>query len=240
MLPAIDIPITLPFEVPVLLHPPLVHFAIVLPVIILLLEFINLFMRKRALSVVSLSFLTLLAIVLFGAFFTGKVDGTEAWSAMTSDAKEVLKEHKLIGTYLAYASLLLLFLKFLNLTKNATLKVLYMLILIGFVFATLYQGKEGGELVFKHGTNVEALAEMDEKAFDLQEELDELQEEFDELKAETEETESTEPEAKVETEQPTVEAEPVKEESTPVEVKSEVSEVIVKEIKSETEKIEEK
>jgi uncharacterized membrane protein len=101
MLPAIDIPITLPFELPVLLHPPIVHFAIVLPVVILLLEFVNLFMKKRAISVVSLSLLTLLVIVLFGAFFTGKVDGSEAWSGMTGDAKALLKEHKLLGTYLA-------------------------------------------------------------------------------------------------------------------------------------------
>ncbi len=187
MLPAIDIPITLPFELPVLLHPPLVHFAIVLPVVILLLELVNLFMRKRAVSVVSLSLLTLLVIILFGAFFTGKVDGSEAWSAMTGDAKEVLKEHKLLGIYLAYASLVLLFLKFLNVTKSGALKVLYMLALVGFVFATLHQGKEGGELVFKHGTNIAAMADLDEKAFDLQEELDELQEEYDELKEEMDE-----------------------------------------------------
>ena len=181
MLPAIDIPLTLPFDVPVLLHPPLVHFAIVLPVVILLLEFFNLFMRKRAVSVVSLSLLTLLVIVLFGAFFTGKTDGSEAWSAMSGDAKELLKEHKLLGTYMFYGSVVLLFLKFLNLTKSGVLKVLYMLALAGFVFVTLHQGKEGGELVFKHGTNVAAMADLDEKSFDLQEELDELQEEFDEL-----------------------------------------------------------
>jgi uncharacterized membrane protein len=185
-LPTINIPITLPFDIPVLLHPPLVHFAIVLPVVILLLEFANLFMRKRAISVVSLSLLTLLVIVLFGAFFTGKVDGSEAFSAMSADAKGVLKEHKLLGTYLAYGSLFLVLLKFLNLTKNATLKVLYMLVLVGFVLVTLHQGKEGGELVFEHGTNVAAVAELDEKAFDLQEEVDELNEELEELKAEKE------------------------------------------------------
>jgi uncharacterized membrane protein len=205
MLPAVDIPITLPFEVPVLLHPPLVHFAIVLPVIILILEFSNLFMKRRAVSVVSLSFLTLLIVVLAGAFFTGKADGSEAFDAMNSDAKEVLKEHKLLGTYLFYGSILLLVLKFLNLTKNATLKVLYMLVLAGFVFATLHQGKEGGELVFEFGTNVEALSKLDEKAFDLQEEVDELKEELKELKSEKEEKSASQ----VKTEEK--EQEPVKE-----------------------------
>ncbi len=205
MLPAVDIPITLPFEVPVLLHPPLVHFAVVLPVIILILEFSNLFMKRRAVSVVSLSFLTLLIVVLAGAFFTGKADGSDAFDAMSSDAKEVLKEHKLLGTYLFYGSILLLVLKFLNLTKNATLKVLYMLVLTGFVFATLHQGKEGGELVFEFGTNVEALSKLDEKAFDLQEEVDELKEELKELKSEKEEKSA--PQVKTEEK----EQEPVKE-----------------------------
>ena len=207
MLPAIDIPITLPFELPVLLHPPLVHFAIVLPVVILLLELVNLFMRKRAVSVVSLSLLTLLVIVLFGAFFTGKVDGSEAFDVMTGDAKELLKEHKILGTYLAYASLVLLFLKFLNVTKSGTLKLLYMLALMGFVFATLHQGKEGGELVFKHGTNVEALADMDDKAFDLQEELDELTEELDELKASAKEEKTEVPEVEEAEEEKALETE---------------------------------
>lgn len=206
MLPALDIPITLPFEVPVLLHPPLVHFAIVLPVVILLLEFVNLFMKKRAVSVVSLSFLTLLVVVLFGAFFTGKADGSEAFDALSGDAKELLKEHKLLGTYLVYGSIVLLLLKFLNLTKVGALRVLYMLALAGFVFFTLHQGKEGGELVYKHGTNVEALADMDEKAFDLEEELEEANEELAQLKAEVEASKAApavqEPEAKVETEQP--------------------------------------
>jgi len=187
MLPAINIPIELPFHVPALLHPPLVHFAIVLPVVILLLEFSNLFMKKRALSVISLSLLSVLVIVLFGAFFTGKADGSEAWSSMTGDTKELLKEHKLLGTYLFYGSLGLLLLKFLNLTKIGALKVLYILALAGFVFATLHQGKEGGELVFKHGTNVQALADMDEKAFDLQDELNDLQEEYDEMQEELDE-----------------------------------------------------
>ncbi len=198
MLPAINIPITLPFELPVLLHPPLVHFAIVLPVVILLLEFVNLFMKKRAVTVISLSLLILWVIVLFGAFFTGKVDGSEAFDAMSPDARELLKEHKLFGTYLALGSLILIVLKFLNLTKNATLKVLYMLVLAGFVFATLHQGKEGGELVFEHGTNVEALAEMDDKAFDLQEEVDELKEELEELKGESKEDKVQESEVKKE------------------------------------------
>jgi hypothetical protein len=42
-LPQITLPqIELPFDIPVLLHPPVDHFAIALPVVILLLELMNL------------------------------------------------------------------------------------------------------------------------------------------------------------------------------------------------------
>lgn len=182
-LPAIDIPLALPIEIPVMIHPPLVHFAIALPVIVLLLELVNVFIKKRAISVVSLSLLTLLIFVLLGAFFTGKADGKNAIELMSSDAKEVLKEHKLIGVYLVYASGILLLLKFLNLTKKGFFRALYILALIGFVAATMYQGKEGGELVFKHGTNVEALTVLDDKVFDLEEEVDELKSELEAVKS---------------------------------------------------------
>jgi uncharacterized membrane protein len=176
-LPKIDIPLTLPFDVPLLAHPPLVHFAIALPVIILVLELVNIFMKKRAISGVTFSMLAVLVVVLFGAFFTGKADGSEAFVNMSSDAKEILKEHKLLGTYLFYASLVLFLFKLLNLTKRGFVKAIYILTLIGFVAAILHQGKEGGELVFKHGTSIEIVTELKDEMFDLKEELEELAEE---------------------------------------------------------------
>lgn len=47
-LPVITLPkVELPFDIPVLLHPAVVHFMIALPVVIILLELINLIMKKR-------------------------------------------------------------------------------------------------------------------------------------------------------------------------------------------------
>lgn len=180
-LPDIDIPFTLPFDIPLLSHPPIVHFAIALPILILFLEAANLFMKRRAVSVISFSFLTLLIIVLFGAYFAGKVDGKNAIDLMSSDAEEILKEHKLLGTYLVYGSIVLLILKLLSITKVGALKVLYMLSLIGFIAATVHQGEEGGELVYEHGTNVERANLLDDKVFDLEEQVDELKAKIEEL-----------------------------------------------------------
>jgi hypothetical protein len=57
------------------------------------------------------------------------------------------------------------------------MKGLYLLILVLFVAGILKQGKEGGELVYEYGANVEKVQELDSQLFDLQEELEELQEE---------------------------------------------------------------
>jgi len=102
-LPVIDIPVKLPFDVPLLVHPIFVHFVVAIPIIVLLIELINLKAKRPAVSVTSLFLLTLAVIVYAGAFFTGKADGSHAFSLLTPEAKDELKFHKLLGTYLVYA-----------------------------------------------------------------------------------------------------------------------------------------
>ena len=78
-LPAISIPqIDLPFEIPLLMHPPVDHFAIALPIVVLIVEFINLFAKRRSLSLLSLFLLIIMMMAVTAAYFTGSVDGKEA------------------------------------------------------------------------------------------------------------------------------------------------------------------
>lgn len=190
-LPVIDIPITLPIELPALAHAPLVHFAIAIPVLILILEFLNTFMKKRAISGVTFSLLIFVAVVLFGAYFTGKVDASNAFDALSADGKDLIKTHKLFGAYLFYTSLILVALKVFNLTKLSFFKGLYILVLILFVAATLNQGNMGGKLVYTHGANVELVTSSQDELFDLKEENEELQESIDNLKKELEKVKLT-------------------------------------------------
>jgi uncharacterized membrane protein len=154
-LPEIVLPkIVLPFDIPVLLHPFVVHFLIAIPVVVLLLELMNLMMKKKAVGGVSFFLILLIVIAAVGAYFTGLTDGKEAFPALGEVAKTALSEHKLLGTYLLLASALILLLKLLAMTGNKILKGLYILVLIAFVVLTLKQGKEGGALVYQHGLNV--------------------------------------------------------------------------------------
>ena len=178
-LPAIKIPqIELPFDIPLLMHPPVDHFIIALPIIILFIEFINLFVKKRAIGVVSFLLIVLTVVASVAAYLTGSIDGKEAYPLLNEAAQGELKEHKLLGTWLMVASAVVLVFKLLSaMIQRGLMKGLYLLILIIFVAGILKQGKEGGELVYKYGANVELVKSLDDEMFDLKEELDELKEE---------------------------------------------------------------
>ena len=177
-LPAIKLPqVELPFDIPVLMHPPVDHFIIALPVIILLLEVVNLIVKKRAIGVASFFLLILTVVAAVAAYFTGSIDGKEAFPLLSEAAQGELKEHKLLGTYLMLASVIVLVFKILSaMISRGLMKALYLLVLILFVAGILKQGKEGGELVYKYGVNVEKVQELDSELFDVKEELEELQE----------------------------------------------------------------
>jgi uncharacterized membrane protein len=182
-LPELTIPLELPIDIPVLLHPAVVHFVVAIPVVIILLEFINLFFKKRALSVFSLFLILIVATVMAGAYFTGVADGKEAFDLLSKAGQAELKEHKLLGIYLVYGSLALVVLKLLFMAlSNIIARLFFVLILVGFTAVTLKQGHEGGELVYKYGANNQAIADVISDKDDLKEELEELQESYNSLK----------------------------------------------------------
>ena len=109
-----------------------------------------------------------------GAYFTGLVDGKEAYEALSDAAKADLAEHKTLGIYLMLASFVLLLFKILSMVSvKGIMKGLYLLVLIVFVAGIFEQGEEGGELVYEHGVNVEKVKVLDDKIFDLEEALEE-------------------------------------------------------------------
>jgi len=183
-LPALKIPAyELPFDVPTMLHAPVDHFVIAIPVIVLLLEVINLITKKRAIGVTAFFLLLLTMVAAVAAFLTGSVDGKEAYALLTEVAQGELKEHKLLGTYLVLMSGVVLVFKLLStLIKKGLMKGLYLLILTLFAVGILKQGHEGGELVYTHGVNVEKVQNVENEIDDLKEELEELQESLKEEK----------------------------------------------------------
>jgi len=235
-LPAIKLPqVELPFDIPVLLHPPVDHFIIALPVIVLLLEVVNLIVKKRAVGVVSFFLLVLTVVAAVAAYFTGSIDGKEAFPLLGEAAQGELKEHKILGTYLMLVSVVVLVFKILSaMISRGLMKALYLFILILFVAGILKQGKEGGELVYKYGVNVEKVQELDSELFDVKEELEELEE-----KNKAAETEEKEPAATTEAKEDPVEATPATTETSTAPVEVEVKETSQEAVSAVKEKVEE-
>jgi len=158
-LPDISIPdMTLPIEIAAHIHPTVVHFAIVIPVIILLLEVYNVAAKRPSISLFSFFLLLLLVFVLLSSYLTGDVDGKNAMKLFSDEAKIELDKHKQIGIFLFYSSLGLLAFKLLFMTIRQTWgRMLFILILSVFVLGILFQSKQGGILVYKYGANIETV-----------------------------------------------------------------------------------
>jgi len=147
--------IALPIEIPHMIHPLFVHLSIALPIVIILLEVINLATKRRTIGVLSFFFMLLLSIVLLLTYYTGVTDAQLAKDMLTPNAKEALAGHKQLGIYLVYSSLLVLTFKLIAvLVKKTVMRVLFFLVIIVFTAAILNEGKKGGELVYTHGINV--------------------------------------------------------------------------------------
>jgi uncharacterized membrane protein len=215
--------IPLPFEIPALLHPPVDHFIIALPIVVLLLEIINLFAKKRAIGVVSFFLLILTVVAAVAAYLTGTVDGKAAWDLLTEVGQSELKDHKVLGTYLMLASGVVLVFKLLSsMIQRGLMKALYLFVLIFFVVGILKQGKEGGELVYKHGANVQIVKVKDDALFDCQDDLsdyvaEEKEAEEEAKKAKDAETAKKTEEAKTTEEAPKAEAVEAKKEEVTTE-----------------------
>jgi len=158
-LPPLAIPaFPLPFEIPSMIHPVFAHFAIALPVVVLLLELINLFAKKRTIGVLSFFFMFVIAVVFLSAYLTGGTDGKMAKEFLSPEAKDALMGHKQLGIYLVYSSgILMLFKLFSVLIRKTAIKVLFFLVLIVFTAAVFNEGKKGGALVYQYGVNVKSV-----------------------------------------------------------------------------------
>jgi len=180
-LPVIPLPFAVPEVIPVLLHPVVVHFAVVLPLVILILELINLITKRKSLTITIYILFVLLVGVFVSALATGVIDGKNGGLLMSDEGLEHLKQHKLIGIYLLYLSALPIVLKLFTLAvKKPWAKVVYLLSFVAIITLTLYQAKEGGELVYEYGLNVEAKTALDDTVEELQDEMDELKESYEE------------------------------------------------------------
>ncbi|MDA3947332.1 MAG: hypothetical protein PF439_11705 [Helicobacteraceae bacterium] len=180
-LPIISLPVQVPELMPLLLHPVAVHFAVVLPLVILILELINLVTKRKALTVTVYLLFALLLAVLTATYMTGVTDGKEAGPLLSDEGMAALKSHKLIGIYLIYLALVPIVLKAVTLfVKKPWVRIIYLLSFIGVISLTVFQAKEGGELVYNYGANVSSQQALQDRVETLEDEMEELKAGYEE------------------------------------------------------------
>ncbi|MCD6172264.1 MAG: hypothetical protein J7J96_00560 [Sulfurimonas sp.] len=138
-----------------MLHPASIHFAIVIPLLSLVLGIAYLFKPSELMSKISTRFMLFGAIFLTVAFFTGKSDASEVYPLLSSDAQLLLKEHKNLALYLVLGMWLATVIKMFACIKKIIKIEIFAIVLVGFLsVGILYQGKMGGELTYTYGANV--------------------------------------------------------------------------------------
>jgi len=135
-----------------MLHPPLVHFAIVLPLVALVFSLIYLLKRDETMSKISSRLTLLAALAMAAAWYSGNQAGPEIYSFLSPEGKEELMEHKALGLYLAIAMGIIAILKMAGCyMKKFAIEALAVVLLLGATVVTFAQGKDGGEIVYNHG-----------------------------------------------------------------------------------------
>jgi len=139
-----------------LLHPPLVHFAIVLPFIALVFQLAFSVTNTYAYSQWSARTLVIAALVMVAAWYTGGLEGTEAYALLSEAGQESLKSHKNLGLYIMIATIIIALVKFVACkSRNVVLETIIFVSLLGLSSTLAYQGLLGGDVVYKHGANVQ-------------------------------------------------------------------------------------
>ena len=159
-----------------MLHPVIAHFAIVLPVVASVFGIMYLITRKELLGKISSGSIFFAALAMVGAWYTGNQAGPEVYDYLSEAGQHELIEHKKLGLYLAISLSFIAILKIIGCQlKKYSLEVVAILLLLIVTAATFLQGKEGGELVYTHGTPFKSfsmLETLNDAALDEQEEED--------------------------------------------------------------------
>jgi uncharacterized membrane protein len=145
-----------------MLHPISVHFAIVLPLISTVLGVIYLIVKTESASKLYTRSTLLAAIALIAAWYTGSKAGPEIFNYLSEAGKATLLAHKALGLQLAIAMSIIAVVSIIACKlKKYIIQVAAVIALLALSATVFYQGKMGGEIVYKYGTPFKSFLIMD-------------------------------------------------------------------------------
>jgi uncharacterized membrane protein len=136
------------------LHPVVDHFSFALIIIAIITDLVATILPSRLwLRYMAVTLMVLGAIFAAGSFVTGSWEANRVWDQVTGPAKDVLKRHAQLGEILPWVfgalALWRLAIQFLGFISGS--RPIYLLIALIAAAAIIYQGHEGGELVYTYG-----------------------------------------------------------------------------------------
>ncbi len=135
-----------------MIHPATVHFAMVLPVVASAFGVAYMISRTQTMSKILARTTLVAALAMIAAWYTGNQAGPQIFDYLSEAGKHELLEHKELGLYLAIAMGIIALLQIIGCKlQKFGIQVLATLLLIGTMFTTFLQGKDGGELVYNYG-----------------------------------------------------------------------------------------
>ena len=145
-----------------LIHPPLAHFAIALPVITSVFGLLYLATRKEGMSKITARMLVVTALVMIAAWYTGSKAGPQIFDYLSSAGKHELLEHKKLGLYLAIAFSVIAVIQFLGCQlKKFAVQAVAIVLLLGATVMVFVQGDHGGKIVYNYGMPFKAYMMQD-------------------------------------------------------------------------------
>lgn len=145
-------------EYSVPLHPAIVHFAIVLPILTLVFQSLFLVTKNDSYNRVTFVLAIFTALFAIGAWYSGGIlQGTaeNIYPMLPEKGQEELKEHAALGQYLAISMSILAILKIIaSKIQKQGLEIIFLVGLIVYIGTNLEQGKDGGELVYEYGAGI--------------------------------------------------------------------------------------
>ena len=139
------------------LHPPFVHFVIALPLVALFSQLTYLGTGNITYSKASIRIMAFALLTSFFAVFSGIIDAQEAvrTHTITENALPILNSHRNFGFFVVVIFFVTTTIKWFAISKRSLSLEKFSVVLIILVIAmSLYQGKQGGSLVYAYGTGI--------------------------------------------------------------------------------------
>jgi uncharacterized membrane protein len=149
------------FLQPYQLHPVVDHFSVALIFVAVLIDLIaSLAPTRLWLRYTAATLMVLGALAAGGSFFTGDMEADRIWNALGQPAKDVLKTHAQLGTYLAmtFGVLALWRLMIQSLGFMAGSRGIYLIVALVAIGLFGYQAHLGGVLVYDYGAGTALMA----------------------------------------------------------------------------------